>query len=123
MIRQEQRQYIYDTVSKYFDEAFIYDKGYFVLSESDGVKYGLEYYFSSSGEIRVNYEESRDETVGRIIYVLDCEHMFRHKVHFKSNLFTIKKLLGDYIIGMMSIEDLQEELDVRNLIDRFIPAS
>ena len=123
MIRQEQRDYVYDVVSKYFEEALIYDKGYFVLSEADGSKYGLEYYFSSSGEIRVNYEESRDETIGRIIYVLDCEHMFRHKVHFKSNMVTMAKLLADYIVGMMSIEDLQEELDVRNLIDKFIPAS
>ena len=94
----------------YVREALIYDKGYLVFEVKDLSSFEFDFYYSSGTEIKVNYDETKDETRNRILYTINCNDLRTKKV----DIDLLMKYLYNYIVGFISANILFEKYGVKD---------
>ena len=102
---QTDRLELQSKIIGYIKDALIYDKGYMILELSDSYNGIIDYYYSSGKEIKSRYEETREETVERIVYVINCEQL-KGKEFSDSSLNNIMNYLYAYVTGYIAANEL-----------------
>lgn len=70
-------------------------------------------YYSDGFKIDAHYDETRTETIDRILYTIDCKELKK----YKSNNIIINKIiryLYNYVIGMISSNILEETHHIKD---------
>jgi len=112
-ISQDQRLELQAKLISFVKETLIYDEGYVVFEVKDLGSFEFDFYYSSGSEIKVSYEETRDETTNRILFTLDCAALHRNK-KARDNLNHIINYLYNYIVGFISANILYEKYGVKD---------
>lgn len=70
-IMQQQSLHIQSKLIAFVQETLVYDSGYVVLEIKDEETFELDFYYSTQ-EMIPRYDETRDETIERILFTLEC---------------------------------------------------
>ncbi len=112
-ISQDQRLELQSKLIGFVREALIYDTGYIIFEVKDLNSFDFDFYYSSGSEIKVSYEETRDETLNRILFTLDCASLHENK-KARDNLNKIINYLYNYVVGFISANILYEKYGVKD---------
>lgn len=108
---QTDRLELQSKIIGYIRDALIYDKGYMILELSDSDDGIVDYYYSSGKEIKSRYEETREETVDRIIYTINCEQL-KSKTFADIALNKLIDYLYLYVAGYIALNNLTNNLGI-----------
>lgn len=117
-ISQDQTLALQSQVLAYVREALTYDKGYCVLAVKDLGSFEFEYYYSDGSNIEARPDETRLETIDRILITLSCSELKNIK-NGTANINDVIRFVYNYIVGILSSNFLAEKykiLDHSNLI-------
>ena len=110
---QDQTLALQSQLMEYIRDALVYDKGYMVFSIKDLSTFEFTNYYSDGNNIDVMYEETRDETIERILYVIDCADL----TYARGNgelISDILKYLFNYVVGIISANLLHEKYNIKD---------
>ncbi len=117
-ISQDQSLVLQSQVLAYVREALVYDKGYVVFAVKDRSTFEFEIYHTDGNSIAAQYEETRDETIDRILFTIDCKVFCKLKKDAKA-LNVCMKYLYNYFLGALNYLDLQEKFGISDETDIF----
>ncbi len=117
-ISQDQSLVLQSQVLAYVREVLVYDKGYVVFAVKDRDTFEFEIYHTDGNSIAAIYEETRDETIDRILFTIDCKEFCKLKNDTKA-LNVCMKYLYNYFIGVLSYLALQTNYDIKDETDIF----
>lgn len=112
-VSQDQSLALQGKIIEYVREALIYDTGYLILEIRDLGSFDFNFYYSSGSEIEAKYDETRDETIDRILYTLSCSE-FKEKCESGAKLSVIMQYLYNYIVGFISANVLCEKYGIKD---------
>lgn len=112
-ITQDQSLALKSKIIDYVRNALIYNRGYLVFEVKDLSSFEFDFYYSSGVEIEARYEETREETINRIIYTLECKQLREANVS-ADYLDKIMLYLYNYIVGFISSNVLYEKYNVED---------
>ena len=115
-ISQDQSFVLQSQVISYVRETLVYDKGYVVFAVKDLDAFEFEFYHTDGHRINALYEETRDETIERIMFVIDCKMFCKLKTDDKA-LTDVMKYLYNYFVGQISAQSLFDRFKISNEID------
>ena len=99
-------------------EAVIYDKGYIIFNINDPSLLSIDYYYSNTGELRVDYGESIEETKEKIAFVIECKTI-RENVNYENKFDIVKYCMINHLKGMACYCILNEKLHIDDLVMSF----
>jgi len=113
VITQDQTLVLQSKILDFIREALVYDKGYVVFEVANLGVFEFNIYYSDGSTVDAHYDETRTETIDRILYTIDCKELKK----YKSNNIIINeiiKYLYNYVIGMISSNILEETHHIKN---------
>ena len=111
-VTQDQSLELQSKIIAYVREALVYDNGYLVFEVKDLSSFEFDFYYSSGSEIKVLYEETRDESLDRILFVINCKDF--HKTTNNDDLNVIMVYLYNYVVGFISANILYDKYKVKD---------
>lgn len=117
-ISQDQSLVLQSQVLAYVREALVYDKGYVVFAVKDRDTFEFEIYHTDGNSIAAIYEETRDETIDRILFTIDCKEFCKFKNDTKT-LNVCMKYLYNYFVGALNYIELQTKYGIKDETDIF----
>lgn len=112
-VSQDQTLALQSQLLSFMREALVHDKGYIVFSIKDLSSFEFTYYYSDGHNVDVLYEESREETVDRILYTIDCECLKSIRGD-SEKVGHILRYLFNYIVGGISAGVLTDKYGVKD---------
>jgi len=113
VITQDQTLLLQSKILDFVREALVYDKGYVVLEIANLGIFEFNIYYSDGSTVDVHYDETRFETIDRILYTINCKELKK----YKSDKLIIGEIIGylyNYVVGMISSSILEETHHIRN---------
>lgn len=118
-VTRDQSLALQSKILDYFRNALTLNKGYMVFEVVDASTFEFDFYYSSGSEIRATYEETREETVARIVYTIDCAEL-RSIENIDEYLSDIMRYIFNFIVGFISAGILWEQHGVKDHSAMFI---
>lgn len=107
---------------QYFTDAVYNDRGQMVMYCKDSELAEFDYFLSTHYEVTpvILPEESRDETLERIVYVIDCEEFVRLD---KGILSDMAEEMVYYLLGILSSYSLHENYRIHDKSIEFLSSA
>ena len=115
-ISQDQSLVLQSQVLAYVREALVYDKGYVVFAVKDRSTFEFEIYHTDGNSIAAQYEETREETIDRILFTISCADFCKYKNDSKA-LNVCMKYLYNYFLGALNYVELVDTYGISDLTD------
>jgi len=115
-ITQDQSFVLQSQVISYVREALIYDKGYVVFAVKDMDAFEFEFYHTDGDSVNALYEETRNETVDRVMFNIDCKVFCKLKTDDKA-LTDVMRYLYNYFVGQLSATALFDRFKIANQVE------
>jgi len=112
-ISQHQRLELQSKIISYINEAMSYDNGYLVFECKDLGEFDFDYYYSSGSEIMPRYDETREESIARILFTINCRE-FNNVSDLNTYLNKIMVYIYNYVVGFISGNVLFERYKIRD---------
>ena len=113
VLTQDQMLVLQSKILDFVREALVYDKGYVVFEITNLGVFEFNIYYSDGSTIDAQYEETRTETIDRILYTIDCKELNKYK-NDTMIINDIIRYLYNYIVGMISSNILEETHHIKN---------
>ncbi len=113
-MKQDQTLALQSKILEFIREALIYDKGYVVFEIKNLDAFEFNVYYSDGSKIDAQYDETRDETIDRILYTIDCAGLNKHKGDTRK-IDDIIRYLYNYIVGLISASNLHKKCGIRDV--------
>lgn len=110
-VSQDQTLALQSQVLSYVREALNYDKGCLVFSIKDLSAFEFEIYYSDGNNVDARYEETREETIRRILFTLNCKELKSVKGDINA-INDLIRYLFNYIVGVISLHVMNEKYSV-----------
>ena len=117
-LSQDQSLAIQSKVLEYIREALVYDKGYVILSVVDIGQLEFDIFYSNGNDINAVYEETREETIDRILYTIDCADLRRIRGD-SGNVNHVIRYIYNFVVGAIGLNVLYEKYGVVDCSARF----
>ena len=113
VLTQDQMLVLQSKILDFVREALVYDKGYVVFEITNLGVFEFNIYYSDGSKIDAQYEETRTETIDRILYTIDCKELSKYK-NDTMIINDIIRYLYNYVVGMISSNILEETHHIKN---------
>ena len=113
VLTQDQMLVLQSKILDFVREALVYDKGYVVFEITNLGVFEFNIYYSDGSTIDAQYEETRTETIDRILYTIDCKELNKYK-NDTMIINDIIRYLYNYVVGMISSNILEETHHIKN---------
>ena len=113
VLTQDQMLVLQSKILDFVREALVYDKGYVVFEITNLGVFEFNIYYSDGSTIDAQYEETRIETIDRILYTIDCKELSKYK-NDTMIINDIIRYLYNYVVGMISSNILEETHHIKN---------
>ena len=110
-LSEDQALALQSAILAYMREALTYDRGFMVFAVKNLDLFEFEFYYSNGSTVDVKYEETRQETVERILYTLDCSEL-NHENNKDINKDDVIKCIYNYVVGILSVNVLSVKFDI-----------
>ncbi len=120
-ISQDQSLALQSEILDFVRSAILVDKGFQVLEVVDMDTFEFCNYYSDGSKIDARPDETRDETIDRIIYTIDCANLRK----IKDRPGALKEVMGSlyaYIAGALAAAEMEKNYGVydKTLIFRVV---
>ena len=113
VLTQDQMLVLQSKILDFVREALVYDKGYVVFEITNLGVFEFNIYYSDGSTIDAQYEETRTDTIDRILYTIDCKELNKYK-NDTMIINDIIRYLYNYVVGMISSNILEETHHIKN---------
>ena len=110
-ISQDQSLALQSQVLAFVREALIYDKDFVVFAVKELGTFEFEFYHTDGKRINALYEETREETIDRILFTIDCSQLCKIKGDTNA-INDIMKYLYNYVVGVLSVYTMHDRFDI-----------
>ena len=107
-ISQDQSLALQSAIIAFVRDARVYKIGYEVFEVKDLSTFEFCHYYSDGKNLDVTPDETRNETIDRILFTIDCAELWRIKDDSELVNYTMKYLFN-YCIGIISANVLYEK--------------
>ena len=112
-VSQDQSLELQSKIISYVREALSCNKGYLIFEVKNLETFEFDFYYSSGSEIVPRYDETREETISRILYTIDCAEFYDKHVSTES-LNKIMSNLYNYVVGFLCSNVLYERYGIKD---------
>ncbi len=112
-ISQDQSLALQSEILDFIRSAIGVDKGYEVLEIADLETFEFCHYYSDGSKIDARPDETRDETIDRVLFTIDCAQLKKIKDD-REELNHVMSLIYDYAVGAISSWLLRENFNIED---------
>lgn len=113
-ITQDQTMALQSKIIEFVREALIYNKGYVIFEVLDLDDFTFNFYYSEGSSIAAKYDETREETIERILFTIDCKELKRRE-YTGERINNIIRYLYNYVVGQVSANIMYEKYGIRDV--------
>lgn len=113
-ITQDQALVLQSKIIEYIREALVYNKGYVIFELVDLSAFEFNFYYSDGSSVKAQYDETRSETIDRILFTIDCKELKRREFT-GDRINDIIKYLYSYIVGIIGTKILYEKHGIKDV--------
>jgi len=112
-ITQDQTLVLQSKIIEFVREALVYNKGYVIFEVVDLSAFEFNFYYSDGSTVKAQYEETRSETIDRILFTLDCTELKRRE-YSGDRINDIIRYLYNYMFGALGVRILNEKHGIKD---------
>lgn len=99
-------------VIEFVRDALVYDRGYMVFSVRDTEAFEFKSFYSDGTQIDAEYSETRQETIDRILFTINCKDFYEKRGTIDVNL--VIRHIYHYVVGVLSLNVLYDSFEIKD---------